>query len=68
MRKISPILKKLKKSGTGKFSLIIILFIRIFFFYRLTNMVKHPYRGLYLGEQTFWKAIRITFGNKLASV
>ena len=41
---------------------------RSFFFSRLTNMVKHPYRGLYLGEQTFWKALRITFGNKLASV
>ena len=41
---------------------------RSFFFSRLTKMVKHPYRGLYLGEQTFWKALRITFGNKLASV
>merc|ERR1719471_703052 len=30
----------------------------------LESSVRHPYKGLYRGEQVFWKALRITFGNK----
>ena len=67
LTKISLIMKKLKNSGAGKFSLKIFIRPRQLFFFRLNTMVKHPYRGLYLGEQTFWKAIRTTYGNKLAS-
>jgi len=67
MTKIWLSMKKQKNSGAGKFSLKIFIRPRQLFFFRLNTMVKHPYRGLYLGEQTFWKAIRTTYGNKLAS-
>lgn len=31
---------------------------------RLDSMVTHPYKGLYIGEQVFWKALRMAFGNQ----
>ena len=32
---------------------------------RLQQLVAHPYKFLYTGEQIFWKSIRLTFGNRV---
>lgn len=31
---------------------------------RLQTLVRHPCKFLYIGEQIFWRSIRLTFGNK----
>merc|ERR1712098_412917 len=34
---------------------------------RLLEVAKHPYKYLYVGEQIFWKIVRLTYGNIILS-
>ena len=57
------ILRKLRNCGEGKEDLKRLGY-QISKYFSLESSVRHPYKGLYRGEQVFWKALRITFGNK----